>query len=212
MKYRLLSEILPLLDRYEEGAGNQAGLKGFSAFLSRHIQIENNGETLPLNPDERVDVARLFIFLTRYARGYGRKALNGTPLSNLDEFSYLIVLSYKPGLTKTGLIQENRHEKPTGMEIIRRLMAAGYIEQTVDVADRRNKRLKLTQHGQDVVSSVENRMQQVVDLLPGNLDPAEQRVLLSILFKLEAFHADLLDQTKNGGFEEVLEAANHLKK
>jgi DNA-binding MarR family transcriptional regulator len=54
-------------------------------------------------------------------------------------------------LHQNGIIDMNIHEKTTGMEVIKRLLNNGLIEQTDDPKDRRSKRLLITGKGMGVL-------------------------------------------------------------
>lgn len=131
---------------------------------------------------------RYLLFLQRYARSYGRKALEGTPLGNLDEFIYLSDIQKSGPMGKTELIHRNRHEKPTGMEIIRRLLDLGLIVQKDDARDRRSKILSLTDEGTALLARLEADVHKVFRLIAGNLSTVERFQLMYILEKLERFH------------------------
>jgi DNA-binding MarR family transcriptional regulator len=217
MDYELLTALLPFLAEYERQPGAPRAVNAFAGWLAGRV---GPAPRLPAAPDaslpgapaaqvfsESVAVARLLVFLNRYARGYARRALAGTPLSSIDEYVYLVVLRRLGALSKTALIHESRHEKPTGMEIIRRLLNDGFIAQEDDTSDRRSKQLRLTPSGHALLAQVDSRMQAVADLLPGDLDGAERRVLLGLLQKLEDFHHTLLESTRAEGFDGLMEAA-----
>jgi DNA-binding MarR family transcriptional regulator len=208
MKYALLQSLLPYLETYETAHPESGDLRDFSVWLSRQTTEVSRSETpgRPGFPDETEEVAisRLLIFLTRYARTYGRKALEGSVLGSLDEFVYLVTIQASGSITKTDLIQRNRHEKPTGMDIIRRLLQLDLIVQTEDPDDRRSKRLTITPEGAVVASKLFGRMGLVSHLVAGNLTKAERLQLLQLLEKLETFHQILLAKTKGVPFEGIL--------
>jgi DNA-binding MarR family transcriptional regulator len=73
-----------------------------------------------------------------------RKGLSDFPTLANEEFTYLDRLKDEPSLTKMQLIERNGHEKQTGIQIIKRLLDDGLIQETVDENDKRAKRLTLT--------------------------------------------------------------------
>ena len=208
MKYELLQTLLPYLDAYEKAYPKQQNAQHFAVWLAR--QSANAEQVAPRNSTEgpgqpdAVEIGKLLVYLNRYAKNYAKKALDGSLLGGMDEFVYLAILIYEGALTKSELIYRNRHEKPTGMEIIRRLLHAGFVEQSDDPDDRRSKRLRITDAGQAIFGQVVERMDFVSELLTGNLNSAEKMLLLQMLEKLENFHQLILAKTKGGNFEETL--------
>ncbi len=203
MKYDLLQTLLPHLEAYERTYPKEQSPQHFAVWLVRQT---TDGEQVNERPvaqteKERIDnnIGKLLIYLNRYMRIYARKALENSPLGTMDEFVYLVMLTEQGALTKSDLIQRNRHEKPTGMEIIRRLLALGLIAQTDDLDDRRSKRLTITPKGTEVSAQVAGQMTKVSTLLTGNLTIAEKVLLLQLLDKLENFHQVVLAKMKKGG-------------
>ena len=203
MKYDLLQTLLPHLEAYERAYPKGQSPQHFAVWLVR--QTTDGPSSDEQSPDqaerEKTDsnIGKLLIYLNRYMRIYARKALEGSPLGTMDEFVYLVMLTEQGPLTKSDLIQRNRHEKPTGMEIIRRLLALGLIAQSDDLDDRRSKRLTITPLGTEVSGQVAGQMGKVSTLLAGNLTIAEKLLLLQLLEKLENFHQLVLAKMKKGG-------------
>ena len=188
MQYGLLKALLPHLEAYEIAHPNDADPQRFIAWLSLRQGGNATNET-PQYAYDDLGVLQLSNFWYRYTRGYARKALEGTPLGSFDEYAYLDTLHHQGPMGKSALIQYQRHEKPTGMEIIKRLLELDFVAQTDDPSDRRSKKLHLTPKGKEVVETLAPTIQQVARLSSGNLSPIERVQLLHLLQKLETFHA-----------------------
>lgn len=208
MKYELLQTLLPYLEEYERAYPGQLHTQHFAVWLARRTaekeQVAAGKEASDTGRNDSLAIPRLLVFLNRYARNYAKKALEDSVLGSMDEYVYLRIVSDTGGMTKSDLIYRNRHEKPTGMEIIRRLLAAGLIEQSDDPDDRRSKQLRISHAGKEALQKVAIRMNVVWELITGNLNSAEKLLLLQLLEKLETFHQLLLAQTKGGDFEETI--------
>lgn len=207
MKYQLLQALLPHLEAYEKSYPKQANLQHFAVWLAR--QSAEAPESAA--DDEGTDAAAAAIaqnmaYLHKHLRNYARRALEGSPLGSLDEYQYLAILVQEGAMSKTDLFRRNRHEKPTGMEIIRRLVTAGLIVQHDDTADRRSKRLEPSAVGRALLQALQPRMELVVRLLSNSLNPAEKLLLVQILEKMEAFHQLVLAKSKGGDFAALLRA------
>jgi MarR family transcriptional regulator, lower aerobic nicotinate degradation pathway regulator len=186
MKYQLLQTLLPLLEQYERQHPASDGLAHFAAWLTRQTTPETQGPETAGAPEQRL--AQLLAHQHRYARLYARKALENSPMNTWDEYHYLLELGLNPGISKIELIQRNRHEKPTGMDIIRRLLADGLIEQANDPRDKRSKVLQLSAAGQTALQHAGVQMNKVYQLMAGKLGAADRMHLQQLLEKLEAFH------------------------
>jgi MarR family transcriptional regulator, lower aerobic nicotinate degradation pathway regulator len=207
MKYQLLESLLPHLEAYERAYPNLQHPQHFAVWLARHTaeteQVAVRDTPLHNHETDDVTIGKLLFFLTRYVKSYSRKALENSVLGSMDEFVYIVMLLEYGPLTKSDLIQRNRHEKPTGMEIIRRLLASGLIVQADDPSDRRSKRLSITAAGKTAFVEISRRMDLISGITTGNLNAAEKMLLLQLLEKLEHYHQVVLAKTKGGNFEDL---------
>jgi DNA-binding MarR family transcriptional regulator len=150
------------------------------------------------------EIGRLLIFLNRYARSYIRLGLAGTPLLTPDDFAYLAtVLGHQP-LSKTELIALNVHEKASGNEVIKRLLARELVAEQAHATDRRSKLLTVTPAGQALLGQVFGRMDQAAQLIAGDLTAPERQQLLHLLQKLDAFHHPIYTGPRAGTFDDLL--------
>lgn len=193
MKYALLNTLLPQLEAYERAYPGEQDPQHFAVWLLAQAPPAapantTDHSTIPTADTDPGALVRLIGFLHRYARGYARKALEDTQLGSIDEYAYMATLQQEGQLGKTELISRNRHEKPTGMEIIRRLLDLGLIAQADDTEDRRAKKLTLTEEGESLLLPLSEPMQTVFRLMGGTLSPVEKFQLLHLLEKLERFH------------------------
>ncbi|WP_266367331.1 MarR family winged helix-turn-helix transcriptional regulator [Tellurirhabdus rosea] len=201
MNYRLLKEILEQLEVYEKEKGESGpALDDFARWLLGHSAPEAVRDDPSQAPQKRweaqmtapeKDIGMYVVYLNRYARHYTKKALDGSPLTTMDDFSYLAKLMATESLTKTELIQVHKQEKTSGIEVIKRLLGAGLIEQFDDPQDRRSKRVRLTAKGRQTIYGVFEPMLAVSQLVAGNLTESEKRTLVDLLRKLNHFHEPL---------------------
>ncbi len=209
MNYDLIKQLVTLAEKFEFSAGQGRDLPAFSAWLYAQTHPETGQETpaptSPMPTSETLEsiITKLVIFMYRYAKGYLKKALEGTALQTADEFVYLTALLHRPGLTKMELIELNLHEKTSGMEIIKRLLARGLVQQQEGESDRRSKQLYITEIGRTVLLPIFERMHQVSQLVSGNLASEEKKHLVGLLHKLNDFHHPIFANEKQTGWEEL---------
>ncbi|WP_128545981.1 MarR family winged helix-turn-helix transcriptional regulator [Larkinella soli] len=208
-KYGIIQELISYLQAYEDQTrADRQTLFHFIAWMNGQMvdkamanpHPEAPGQTSTESPDVQLGI--LVGFLNRYSRLYSKKALDDTPLVTLDDFTYLAALWSSQPMTKTALIERNVHEKTTGTEIIRRLIAHGLVEQYDDEVDKRSKRLKLTDAGVGLLMRLWPVMGQVASLMGGNLTVSEKMTLVSLLQKLHLFHNSIFLEQR----EEPLDA------
>ena len=201
--YQLIHQLLTLVEKQEkEDNGAELSLRDFAGFLNSHLSQPDNNS---FRPDVRLgdkenniqqnqayqldnNIGRLFVYMSRYARSYIKKALDGTPLQSPEDFTCLAILLTHDHLSKTDLINKNLQEKTSGTEVIRRLIEAGLIDQWNDEKDKRGKRIGITQKGKELLYAVFKDMSMVGQIVTGTLTLSEKLTLQYLLQKLENFH------------------------
>jgi DNA-binding MarR family transcriptional regulator len=216
MDYSLLKQLLDQVEEFERQGphdGRPADLAAFAAWLygrTAPAQVPAPPRRGPSAPPgippmpAAAEIGKLIIFLNRYARSYIRLGLAGTPLLTPDDFAYLAtVLGHQP-LSKTELIAKNIHEKATGTEVIKRLLARGLVAERPHATDRRSKQLTITEAGGALLGQVFGRMHLAAELIAGDLTRAERAQLLYLLQKLDAFHHPIFAGSRAESFEDLL--------
>lgn len=200
--YQLVRELLDLVEKFEqEGEGLAPTLTDFAGFLVSHLQEQQDADTtadVRFGEQEQQaqqmayqldnSIARLFIYMSRYAKFYIKKALDGTALRSAEDFTGLAILLTHESLSRSELINRNLQEKPSGTEVISRLLQAGLIQQWDDENDKRTKRVAITAEGKELLYRVFQDMNKVSKMVSGELSSAEKFTLRYLLQKLENFH------------------------
>jgi DNA-binding MarR family transcriptional regulator len=146
--------------------------------------------------------------MNRYVQFYAKKAMLGLPLNNVEDAVYLIALSNMGKPKKSELIHKMLSEFPSGIDVIKRLINFGLIEEFPDEEDRRSKRVQITKKGREVLANCYPVMSKVGSMVFAQLVPAEKAMLLKLLIKLDTFHADHYKMARNGDFEEIYRQLN----
>ncbi len=149
------------------------------------------------------EICKQVLLLGRYSKLLIRKGLGDFPELANEEFTYLYRLKDEPFLTKIQLIEKNGHEKQTGTQIIKRLLEANLLEEKNDLGDKRIKRLNLTKKGEEVFHESVSKVNQTSKVLSGKLQNNEKTELLTILKKLNEFHAHIYTDYKNADIAEI---------
>jgi MarR family transcriptional regulator, lower aerobic nicotinate degradation pathway regulator len=146
--------------------------------------------------------------LSRFGLVYSRKAFQELEVNNLEDFVYLKVLENIGGTPKKSeLINYCLSEFSSGIEIIKRLVALGLLEEFPDEDDKRSKRLKMTDKGREVLAETMLKMEDVSKLVYLPLSEDEKEIVLRIMQKLDRLHMGLHIQglIKNKSLEEIAE-------
>ena len=203
--YKLVHQLLNLVEDFEqESTGRELCLSDFSGFLINKLEHSDTSltsldarfgkreaETQELAYQIDNAIGRLFVYMSRYAKSYIKKTLEGTPLQSPEDFTALAILLTHESLTKGELIGRNIQEKTSGTEVIRRLLAAGLVKQWDDQTDKRSRRISITESGKQLLHRVFDDMNYVGKMVTGNLSYSEKLNLQYLLQKLEKFHFQL---------------------
>jgi DNA-binding MarR family transcriptional regulator len=223
--YELVHQLLSLVEQFElKKHDKELSLSDFSGFLINQIEHSDRSlTTLDLRFGEKeaksqelayqIDnaIGRLFVYMSRYAKSYIKKTLEGTPLQSPEDFTCLAILFTHESLSKGELIRRNIQEKTSGTEVIRRLLAAGLVKQWDDQTDKRSRRLSITESGRQLLHQVFDDMNYVGKIVTGNLTYSEKVKLNYLLQKLETFHFQLHEDKVINSKEDIrLIAGNNI--
>ncbi len=202
--YQLIHQLITLVEQLEEESqGREVSVQEFAGFLlhrtseskehfvpveARFGKNENTAQEIAFQLDN--NIGRLFVNMSRYAKSYIKKALEGTPLLTAEDFTALSILLTHDHLSKTELISYNLQEKTSGMEVIRRLIATGLVTQWDDEKDKRSKQIAITEDGKVLLYEVFKDMSNVGKMINGKLTISEKLTLQYLLQKLENFHLE----------------------
>lgn len=204
--YPLIHQLVNLVEECEKANTQNVNLtlEYFTAFLNQRV---NSGKSMENNPDIRFgneedraqeiayqldnNIGRLFVYMSRYAKSYIKKALDGTALHTGEDFTFLAILLTHTDLSKTELISRNLLEKTSGTEVIKRLINNGLVKQSNNQDDKRSKRIAITDKGKELLYLVFRDMNHVGRIVTGTLSYEEKLTLQYLLQKLEDFHYQL---------------------
>jgi len=141
--------------------------------------------------------------LYRFGRNYTKKALEGLPISTPEEYGFLATAYHLQNPSKSEIINANLVEITTGSDIIRRLINEGLLKEVTDIADKRMKRMQLTEKGLSVWEQSFERMENVALLLNGNLNDEKKQSILESLSYLDNFHQNIDNKEEAKNISEV---------
>jgi DNA-binding MarR family transcriptional regulator len=210
----ILIELIERLEEFEGTVGEGSlTMADFVSFLTRKMSTpsvetrQDSGDEAPwltdMGNETDTVIARMVTVMNRYAKSYIKRALEISPIQTAEEFSFMLYLVTNQSLTKSELIFKNIMEKTSGMEVIKRLLKLGLVEEHEDENDKRSKRLSLTATGRHEIFKVLPTMQKVSSLVAGNLTKQERQTLAQLLAKLDHYHHSIYLSDKQSDFEEL---------
>ena len=222
--YQLIHQLINLVaELEEENQAQEISLQDFTGFLLNKVGDPNEigrsnevrfgeGDSAALDIAYQLDnnISRLFVFMSRYARSYIKKALDDTPLQNAEDFTALAILLTHTHLSKSELISHNLQEKTSGTEVIRRLIADGLVRQWDDEKDKRSKHIAITDEGKKLLFQIFEHTNYVGKIITGKLTVAEKFILQYLLQKLENFHLEHYEKKTISGKEDLKKIAAEL--
>lgn len=197
MNYSLIKDVLDLIKMFEnENTGVNAyqnDVEGFKIWMAKKYQ--------PLIHDKEVDwegkltgrttesvIASLVVHMNRFGKNYFKSAIYDSDFSTPDDVIYLIVLKFSQNMSKMDLVKKNVHEKPAGMQIIKRLIANGWVYEKDSDIDKRSKVINITPAGLMALDAVMEKVRHATDIVSGDLSNEEKIELIRLLNKLNDFH------------------------
>lgn len=218
-KYHTIQQLISFWDEFE-ALNTDAGLTAFAGWLKdllekkkggdKDIYSRGEGNTAPENQVEtEVDNKHKFISLiSRLARlqdFYTKKLFEGLPLSNLLEFNFLMHINKNMSLKKKEIIDYNLVEYTTGIDIIKRLIRLGLVDEFQDQLDRRSKRLKITSEGKKVLVEALITLKKIEHLFFLSPDLDDWETCIPVLETLEAYHSGIFAKSDYGSGYKILQ-------
>lgn len=210
-KYTELKELISKWEEYE-GITKNPNLNEFALWLHNNTEPVNvpefgNNNDIK-NPPIQAHIGQLMDKLTRYSDMYIKKALNDIGLNNVEDLKFLGGTLHLNHPRKSDLVSHNMTEFTSGSEVIKRLIAKGFITEEDDAEDKRSKRLSITPKGIETLQQCGPRMQKVSKLIYHNISKAEMAFLYSILKRIEENQKIVWPAYKDSSLEELAELLN----
>lgn len=207
MDFTLLKDLIKEVELFASES-NSTSLEDFRLYLNKKAYEKENPKhifekyQIPVNDLEN-EICKQILLLNRFSKQMIRKGLAQYPQLANEQFTYLYRLIDYDSLTKMQLVEKNGHEKQTGIEIIKRLIKNGLIEEFDDPSDKRTKRVKVTKNGIDIFKSSSKDVTEIAKILSADLSEHEKQILLKSLKKLNEFHFTVYHEYKDASVEEI---------
>ncbi len=176
-------------------APNITGFKQWVRDKQDKQEEKENQEELKVTIEQ--DIALSFFKLANYAKMYWRSHMMESPFFMHDNLIFLTNLWVHGEMTKMELIRKSTQEKPTGMQIINRLIELNFVLQKDSETDKRSKIVEITALGQLELVRNKPEIQQIAQVINGNLKTNEKKKLFQLLSNLNHFHEEVFSEAKS---------------
>lgn len=187
----ILKDILHWLEKYQnEKHTDDHDLNSFIIWLNSRLFSDGTPERPQHNPESLdMNLSFLLVMQSRYYKTFAKKVLGESELTSPDGFSFLYHLNHSDSFRKMELIKMHHLEPPSGIEVLKRLLNKGLIEEFDDADDKRAKRIKITVKGKKELQAVMPKMSEVFHLMTAELSLNEKVHMLAFLKRMSDFHS-----------------------
>lgn len=159
-------------------------------------------------PDLYSKIAKMIGRLEKLHSFYAEKALKNCNIKNFEEFLYLNTIKNTDLPQKTEVIYSNFNELSSGLLILKRLINRDHVNEIKDNEDKRVKRLKLTEKGDEVLQNCYKSLKQVNKMFFHNISDTDLKLCLKLLEPLEVKFSSLWLEQKEDDFEDIYTKSN----
>ncbi len=203
MDYKLIKEVIGLVEQYEteskQNKGMESSVEGFKKWIVDNYEADGEvyepnweGKENGRSPESVINT--LIVHMNRYAKSYSKSAIFGSNFSSQEDFIFLINLKAFGEMSKMDLIKKNVQEKPAGMQIINRLIAQKWVAQQDSETDKRSKVISITPKGLKALEAQMDKIRKATEIVTGDLSQSEKMELIRLLNKLNDFHKPIYDK------------------
>lgn len=180
MEFSLLKKVIALLEEFQV-EHKSTSLEDFTIWLNNKLFAATDNEHAA---HDDLLISFKVMLLNKELKKQAKSVLSDSKVSSIDEYSFLLHLDYQDSFRKMEIIELHNLEAPTGIEIIKRLLKNGLIEEFPDSEDKRAKRVKITKTGMDEVRNLKPKLDALFTELTNSISLNEKIQLSGLLDKL----------------------------
>ena len=186
----IIQELIQWFEKFvESNPDSEIDLNSFIIWLNTKLFEDDHTDHADHN-NAHLDMELSFLLTlqNRYYKTYAKEALNDSDLSSPEGFSFLYHLNLVDSYRKMELIKIHHLEPPSGIEVLKRLLKRGFIEEFDDPDDGRAKRICITESGRRKIKEILPRMEQVFSRMSADMSISEKMHVISFLKNMNDFH------------------------
>ncbi|MFY0672594.1 MAG: winged helix-turn-helix transcriptional regulator [Bacteroidia bacterium] len=166
-------------------------------YLTNNSEVNNSGTNFK--------VSYLLANVAAYLDMWSKLSFNDVAIGSLADYAILKNVNRLKNPSKKQISAMVVMEPTTCIESIKRLIKNGVLKEELDQDDKRQRRVSLTNQGQELLAILNEKMVNLNGLLFGNLVETEKMTLIPILKKLYEFHHSI---HKSNTKQEIKKAFN----
>lgn len=194
----IIQELIQCLEKFiEVNPDTEVDINSFVIWLNTQLFNDVHMDHAHAHPvDLDMELTFLLALQNRYYRTYAKEALNDSDLSSPEGFSFLYHLNLAESYRKMELIKLHHLEPPSGIEVLKRLLKRGFIEEFDDPDDGRAKRICITVSGKQKIREILPKMEVVFARMSADMSTSEKMHVLSFLRSMNDFHEKNISKSK----------------
>jgi DNA-binding MarR family transcriptional regulator len=181
MKLRLLKDIIELIEEFQTSNDSEK-IEDFTIWLNNKLFSLPHSESH--SSHDELLIAFKIMLLNKELKKQTKSVLSESKISSIDEYSFLLHLDYQESFRKMELVELHNLEAPTGIEIIKRLIKNGFVDEFPDEEDKRAKRIKITKRGIQELNFIKPKIDLIFSKFTAPLDLNEKIKTSGMLDKL----------------------------
>jgi DNA-binding MarR family transcriptional regulator len=191
----IIKELVQWYEDYQnESHKDDLSLESFILWLNSRLFIDSQtGQSQHNHEMLNMELSFVLVMQSRYYKKYAREVLGDSELTSPDGFSFLYHLNLADSYRKMELIKMHHLEPPSGIEVLKRLLKKGLIEEFDDTDDKRARRIKITEKGKKELQIVMPKMAEVFSLMTAELSLNEKLHMLAFLKQMNDFHSSSMN-------------------
>jgi DNA-binding MarR family transcriptional regulator len=225
-KYNSIKRLIELWEAYEE-ENDHHDLLEFAEWLTNKLKEApelnvkrakariKNEEPENLILFKKLEESNRFLeYTSRISRlhdFYIKKFFGELSINNRLEYLFLYTVDEKKGAKKTELINTHLVDYTTGMDIIKRLVNNGLLEETPDESDKRAKLLTITAQGKRVLEQSERKIADETHMFLACISMNKWKKTLSVFEEINQFHSGIYQTHNEKTPAELLNLMDSLK-
>ena len=179
----LIGEYRRFVDACSDVGGDW--LHEFGRWLQRDTPGPQGAAHAGLGEEDTL-IGMFLVTLNNLTRSRLNTLVNDTPFSNIMDYHYLVVLDSHGRQRKSDLIAINHMEMSSGIEVIRRLLKNGWVEEKPNPEDRRSKYVMISPDGSRLINELQARVDEFYRSFCAGLDERQKPDVLRSLELLVA--------------------------
>ncbi|MEM0941371.1 MAG: winged helix DNA-binding protein [Bacteroidota bacterium] len=195
---KIILELMGLWVAYSDNQSDRS-IKSFAKWLNNKVNPQEGLDATDMHA-KKMELGEVFGRLVNFIELWAKLAFKDLPIRHFEDYGILTGAKYMHNPSKNELANIILDQKSTVFEIIKRLRRDGLLEEEVEKEDKRMRRVKLTNYGNEVLEKAQQQAAKVADLLIGDLSDAEVIWILEKFKELDKFHTAKYEK---GGFEEI---------